>query len=250
MPDPDLLARIRRFEHATFPRYEQVYRRLVDDGQHPGTLFIGCSDSRIVPHLLMDCGPGELFIVRNVGAFVPPHDASHGHHGTAAAIEFAVLSLQVRNIVVCGHSHCGAIGALYREPPEEAHHMRAWLDLARPAALPVMGCDDALRRVEQRSVVLQLEHLLTYPMVRRRVESGELFVHGWHYLIDEGRILVFDFESGRFVPHGDVAPADGSNAAGADAAGSNDPSPERAPLPVEVDVMHWAHAPHRPHPFR
>lgn len=247
MPDPDLLARIRRFERSTFPRYEGVYKKLVDDGQHPSTLFIGCSDSRIVPYILMDCGPGELFIVRNVGNLVPPHDASHGYHGTAAAIEFAVLSLEVRNIVICGHSHCGAIGALYREPPEEAHHMRAWLDLARPAALPVMGCEDALRRVEQRSVVLQLEHLLTYPMVRRRVERGDLFLHGWHYLIDEGRILVFDFETGRFVPHADVEP----RAAGAaPAAQGDDPAFDRAPLPVEVDVMHWAQASHEMRPDR
>lgn len=117
--------------------------------------------------------------------------------------------------------------------------MRAWLDLARPAALPVTESDDALRRVEQRSVVLQLEHLLSYPMVRRRVEQGELFLHGWHYLIDEGKILVFDFETGRFLPHADI----GSRAACAAPAPCGDgPALDRAPLPVEVDVTHWAQA--------
>jgi carbonic anhydrase len=88
-------------------------------------LFIGCSDSRIVPYLLTGAGPGELFLVRNVGAFVPPYDQSHGFHGTAAAIEFAVLSLEVKRIVVCGHSHCGAIRALYGEVPEAARTSRA-----------------------------------------------------------------------------------------------------------------------------
>ena len=235
----DLMAGIRRFERSTFPRYEHTYRKLVDDGQHPNTLFIGCSDSRVVPYLLMDCGPGELFIVRNVGNLVPPHDASHGHHGTAAAIEFAVLSLNVRNIVVCGHNHCGAIRALYREPPAEARHMRVWLDLARPAVLPVAESEEALRRVEQRSVVLQLEHLLSYPMVADRVKRGELFLHGWHYLIEEGRIQVFDFESGSFRAHERTVPQPAKGQA-ADAARMQ--AGERAPLPIEMDVMHWGQA--------
>jgi carbonic anhydrase len=197
----DLIERLARFERSSFPRFEPVYKQLVSEGQHPSTLFIGCSDSRIVPYLLMDCGPGELFLVRNVGNLVPPWDTAGEAHGTAAAIEFAVLNLAVRHIVVCGHSHCGAIQALYSEPSEEARHLRGWLKYARDAALPVVESPDALRRVEQRSVVLQLTHLMTYPMVRRRVEQGELFLHGWHYLLDEGQILVFDAASGRFVQH-------------------------------------------------
>lgn len=201
----DLVDRLRRFETRYFPRFEERFHELVSDGQHPTTLFIGCSDSRIVPYLLMDAGPGDLFIVRNVGNLVPPFDASHGHHGTAAAIEFAVLSLSVRHIIVCGHSHCGGVRAMYDDPPEEAVHMRRWLELGREALLPVVPSPEALRRTEQRSVVLQLERLLGYPMVRRRVEAGSLFLHGWHYLIDEGRVLVLDVESGQFrqVGNGD-----------------------------------------------
>ena len=149
----------------------------------------------------MDCGPGELFLVRNVGNLVPPWDTAGEAHGTAAAIEFAVLNLRVRHIVVCGHSHCGAIQALYTEPPDEARHLRGWLKYARDAALPVVESPDALRRVEQRSVVLQLANLMTYPMVRRRVERNELFLHGWHYLLEEGQILLFDAATGRFLPN-------------------------------------------------
>ena len=107
-PD-DLLLRLRRFHSDYFPLHQQRFQDLVTEGQHPKTLFIGCSDSRLVPYLLTGAGPGELFIVRNVGAFVPPYSGSHGLHGTTAAIEFAVLSLKVERIIVCGHSHCGAI---------------------------------------------------------------------------------------------------------------------------------------------
>ena len=200
MPDDELLQRLRRFHLDAFPQYREQFQTLVDEGQHPTTLFIGCSDSRLLPYLLTGAGPGELFLVRNVGAFVPPYDGSYGHHGTAAAIEFAVLNLHVSRIVVCGHSHCGAIKALYGEVPSEAHNLQRWLDLARAAALPVQPSDEALRRTEQRAVVLQLERLMDYPMVRRRVLDGRITLHGWHYVIEDGEIHVFDVKSGKFVP--------------------------------------------------
>jgi carbonic anhydrase len=199
MPD-EIVTRLRRFQTRYFPQLRRQFRDLVEKGQHPTVLFIGCSDSRVVPYLIMDSGPGELFIVRNVGNFVPPFDASHGYHGTAAAIEFAALNLEVREIIVCGHSHCGAIRALYNEPPAEARHLTKWLELARDAVLPVTLSEEALRRTEQRSVALQLERLMDYPMVRRRVEAGDLFLRGWHYLIEEGKVLVLDVESGCFEP--------------------------------------------------
>lgn len=199
MPD-DLLRRLRRFHDDAFPQYQQRFKRLVDEGQHPSTLFIGCSDSRLVPYLLTGAGPGELFLVRNVGALVPPYDGSAGYHGTAAAIEFAVLQLQVQHIVVCGHSHCGAMRALYGDVSPEARNLGVWLDLAREAALPVVPGPEALRRTEQRAVVLQLERLMDYPMVRRRVEARELSLHGWHYVIEDGEVHVFDVKRGGFVP--------------------------------------------------
>lgn len=199
MPDDDLLQRLRRFHLDEYPQYRERFQALVDDGQHPTTLFIGCSDSRLVPYLLTGAQPGELFLVRNVGAFVPPYDGSHGHHGTAAAIEFAVLSLNVSRIVVCGHSHCGAIKALYGEVSPEAQNLRRWLDLGREAMLPVQPGPEALRRTEQRAVVLQLERLMNYPMVRARVEAGTITLHGWHYVIEEGEVHVFDVRTGGFV---------------------------------------------------
>lgn len=199
MPD-ELLQRLRRFHSHTFPGVQEQFQNLVKDGQHPTILFIGCSDSRLVPYLLTGTGPGELFIVRNVGAFVPPYDGSAGYHGTSAAIEFAVLNLKVSRIVVCGHSHCGGIRALYDDVAPQAKNLAAWLELGREAALPVQVTPEALRRTEQRAVVLQLERLMGYPMVRAQVEAKGITLHGWHYVIEDGEVHVFDVNSGQFVP--------------------------------------------------
>jgi carbonic anhydrase len=201
MPD-DLLGRLKRFRRSTFPRYRREFRDLAERGQHPSTLFIGCSDSRLVPHLLTDSGPGELFVVRNVGNFVPPWDASYGYHGTCAAIEFALLNLRVRDIVVCGHSHCGAVRALYEDAPQGAPHLAQWLELGREACLPVQSTPEALRRTEQRSIALQLERLMQYPLVAAGVERGEVFLHGWHYSIENGDVAVLDLAEGAFVSAG------------------------------------------------
>jgi carbonic anhydrase len=196
----DLLQRLRRFHDDTFPGVQEQFQSLVKDGQHPTILFIGCSDSRLVPYMLTGTGPGELFLVRNVGAFVPPYDGSAGYHGTSAAIEFAVLNLKVSRIIVCGHSHCGGIRALYEEVDPQARNLKAWLELGREAVLPVQVTPEALRRTEQRAVVLQLERLMGYPMVRIQVESKAVTLHGWHYVIEEGEIHVFDVKQGQFVP--------------------------------------------------
>lgn len=195
----ELLLRLRHFRSDYFPRHQQRFQDLVAEGQHPKTLFIGCSDSRLVPYLLTGAGPGELFIVRNVGALIPPYDQSHGLHGTMAAIEFAVLSLHVERIVVCGHSHCGAIRTAYEGAPAEAVALTAWLRLVDEALLPVQPCAESMRRTEQRAVVLQLERLMGYPMVRREVEAGALTLHGWHYVIEDGEVHVFDAQQGDFI---------------------------------------------------
>jgi carbonic anhydrase len=196
----DLLLRLRDFHSDYFPRNQQRFQDLVAHGQHPKTLFIGCSDSRLVPYLLTGAAPGELFLVRNVGAFVPPYDGSHGLHGTTAAIEFAVLSLKVERIIICGHSHCGAIKAAYEGVPDEAVALKSWLKLVEEALLPVQPGPEVMCRTEQRAVVLQLERLMEYPFVRRSVEAGQLSLHGWHYVIEDGEVHVFDAEQGAFVP--------------------------------------------------
>ncbi len=196
----ELLQRLQHFHADYFPLHQQRFQDLVEQGQHPKTLFIGCSDSRLVPYLITGTGPGELFIIRNVGALVPPYDGSHGLHGTMAGIEFAVLQLRVERIVVCGHTHCGAVRAAYEGVPEEAIALKNWLELVKEAVLPVRPSAEAMLRTEQRSVVLQLERLMDYPMVRRSVEAGRLTLHGWHYVIEDGEVHVFDVQQGGFVP--------------------------------------------------
>lgn len=204
MPDK-LIEGLRRFRSEVFPQYREHYRNLVDAGQKPATLFIGCADSRVMPEVFTGAGPGELFHVRNMGAFVPPFEDDRSFHGTSAAIEFAIQVLEVDEIVVCGHTHCGAIRALY-DPPKGTPHIDRWLELASAArladpALDSRGCPhpETLRRTEQRAIALQLERLLTYPQVRERIESGRLFLHGWHYIIEEGTIDILDVEQGAFV---------------------------------------------------
>lgn len=251
MPD-ELLERLRRFHDQTFPGIQDQFQDLVERGQHPTILFIGCSDSRLVPYLLTGTGPGDLFIVRNVAAFVPPHDGMTtvpsgdmspegaylgaarrftGYHGTAAAIEFAVLNLKVSRIVVCGHSHCGGIRALYEGAPKDAINLAAWLELGREAVLPVQMSPEALRRTEQRAVILQLERLMGYPMVRERVEAGQLALHGWHYVIEDGEVHVFDVKSGEFVPASSATHSGTGPYANADA----DTDTMASPLFNEID---------------
>jgi len=154
-----------------------------------------------VPNLLTDSGPGEIFMVRNVGNFVPPFEDDSGRHGVSAAIEFAVLTLNVTDIVICGHSDCGAIRALYQDTATLSPHVRAWLELGRPAMTSVIDDErEKLTQTEKLSIIVQLERLLSFPMVRERVEAGRLTLHGWYFEVATGNVLLLDFATGTFVP--------------------------------------------------
>jgi carbonic anhydrase len=195
-----LVEGLQRFRRESFPKFREHYQRLVSEGQCPNTLFIGCADSRVVPDLLTCTMPGDLFVVRNVGNIVPPYEVGGGFHGVTAGIEFATVALEVKDIVICGHSDCGAVRALFRPPLADAPHMSKWLELARPAMVGTELSADALRRTEMRSVALQIERLMTFPTVRERVERGDLCLHGWYYVIEEGRVLGLDIGTGEFHP--------------------------------------------------
>ena len=160
--------------------------------QRPKAIILGCSDSRAPAEMIFDQGLGSLFIVRVAGNVVSPV--------LVGSVEFAAERFGTRLIVVMGHTHCGAIRAAYEGAPEEAIALQAWLKLADEALLPVSPGPEALRRTEQRAVVLQLERLMDYPMVRRAVEAGHLSLHGWHYVIESGEVHVFDAGRGAFVP--------------------------------------------------
>lgn len=214
MPD-ELLQRLRRFREDAFPRYRVQFQALVDEGQHPTTLFIGCSDSRLVPYLLTGTGPGDLFMVRNVGALVPPccGTADGGHHGTAAAIEFAVLQLKVARIVVCGHTHCGAMrGLLDPGGLDELPAVKGWLqhaELTRRLVqenYPHIEGEDRLTITVEENVLAQIENLRTHPTVRARLARGELSIYAWVFKIETGQVYQFEHSSGQFGPICEAAP--------------------------------------------
>jgi carbonic anhydrase len=193
-----LRAGLTRFRREIFPGLEARYRRLAAEGQKPHTLFIGCSDSRVVSSRLVDALPGELFVVRNIGNLVPPYEKPEGYHGVSAAIEYAVGVLEVSDIVICGHSHCGAMRALYDPPDRLPPHVARWLDSARAARLEGAITDGLLEETERRSIALQLEHLRSFPLVRERLERGLLAIHGWHYVIETGEVFRLDEATGSF----------------------------------------------------
>lgn len=194
------------FQKVKFKKSKERFKNLVDEGQSPKALFIGCSDSRVMPAMITGSKPGDLFIVRNIGNFVAPYKPDADFHATASAIEYATSILEVSDIIVCGHSHCGAIEALHKDikPTTENIHTIKWLELGQEAkkiALLAHKNSDKktmLRYTEKISVVYQLDNLLTYPGVKRRVEEGTLFLHGWYYDMKHGDIEYYDDENYEF----------------------------------------------------
>ena len=196
------------FRKTDFEQNKEFFRKL-STAQNPHTVFIGCSDSRLVPNIITKTLPGEIFMIRNIANIVPWYRSSVDFLGVTSAIEFAVLELEVENILVCGHSNCGGCAALYKSDEELKHlpHTRKWLELAGPVKekvlkfLPDPG-DNAAREwlTEQMNVVEQLSHLLSYPFIRDRVNQGKLKLLGWHYIIETGEILGYNQEKGFFEP--------------------------------------------------
>lgn len=198
------------FRQSYFKAHEKEFVELAKKGQAPKALFIGCSDSRVVPDLMTNSAPGDLFVVRNIGNFVAPYKPDEDFHSTASAIEYAVSVLKVKNIIVCGHTKCGAIEAIHDKScssDPELIHTKTWLTLgesAKSQALLALGLnadrERLLRLTEKLSVISQLENLLTYPSVKRRVDSGEITIHGWIYDIQNGEIEYYDPEISQFLP--------------------------------------------------
>jgi carbonic anhydrase len=196
---------IMKFRRDDFEQHSELFRELGRQ-QKPHTLFIGCSDSRVVPNLITGTDPGELFIVRNVANIVPPYRNTEEYVATTSAIEYAVLALNVDTIVVCGHSNCGGCAALNKPAEALAHlpHVRKWLDVSREVKgrvdrLMVGGTPEEREWLtEQVNVLVQMRNLLTYPYVRERFERRELMILGWHYLIETGEIYNFNDETQLF----------------------------------------------------
>ena len=175
-------------------------------GQRPDTLFIACSDSRVVPNLFASTEPGDLFVIRNVGNLIPPCTEDHSSHGAeAAAIQFGLSNLPITEVIVCGHSECGAIGALSagaKKPDSPAFN--CWLrhgegSLKQLDAGATLGNHlERHNQLSQLNVLEQLEHLKTYPIVRERLASGQLRLHGWYFDIKEANVYEYEPSEGRF----------------------------------------------------
>jgi len=203
------------FRKSHFRENKDRLLNLAQHGQHPKILFIGCADSRVIPSMITNAAPGDLFVLRNVGNFVAPYKPSDDYHATAAGIEYAMNALGVSDVIVCGHTRCGAIDALLNGVgPDKKRfiHARTWLTLgerAKRMALGALGEDadrgELLTLTEQLSVVTQLDHLLTYPYVDEGVAGGRLHLHGWMYDIETGEIRYYDPGEQQFRPSGDLA---------------------------------------------
>jgi len=203
-----LIKGVHSFQRGYFATNRQLFERLARAGQNPETLFITCSDSRVMPDLITAASPGDLFMVRNVGNVVPSLQLPGG---TAAAIEYATEVLGVRDIVVCGHTQCGAIEAvLHPETMEALPMVKRWLrETARVRELVeeryghLCDADKAMVAIEE-NVLAQLEHLREYPNIAKKLEAGEIALSGWVFEIATGHVYHYDPDEMDFVPIGDT----------------------------------------------
>jgi carbonic anhydrase len=205
----DLIKGVHRFRNDEFGNYRSLFQRLSKQGQNPHTLFITCSDSRVLAELITQSKPGDLFVVKNIGNIVPPSGVTGSTNSTAAAIEFAVENLRVSDVVICGHSQCGAMTALMSESPvnDRMPHLREWLTLANPVReimrTQYTHIEDAQHRVDLaagENVLFALENLQSYYCVQDRLADGTLRLHGWFFEIATAQLLAYDPDTRQFLP--------------------------------------------------
>jgi carbonic anhydrase len=201
-----LLDGIVKFRKKDFEAHKELFHEL-KEGQKPHTLFITCSDSRIDPNRITRTLPGEMFIIRNIAGLVPPYRETAEYVSTTAAIEYAVLSLGVENIIVCGHSNCGGCAACLNptESLDKLPHTKKWMELAKPVrerVLLELGEDGPEARewmMEQANVIEQLKHLMTFPYIREKALAGQLLLSGWYYIIETGEVFIYNKDTGEFL---------------------------------------------------
>ena len=193
----DLIIGFEEFRKSFFEEDKRLYEKLVREGQKPKTMVIACSDSRVDPMILFGSKPGDLFVIRNVANLVPSYRPDKSNDSTSAALEFAVLKLQVEHIIVLGHSFCGGIRAacshLLGEQKIESEFITSWVEIASPAAESVANSNPQngiTRLVEQASIINSIKNLLTFPWIRSAVSDKKLRVHGWWFDMEEGTLWV------------------------------------------------------------
>ncbi|MBV7267035.1 carbonic anhydrase [Erythrobacter ani] len=211
MPEfAELLKGYRRFREETYPRQRARFEETIAEGQHPKLMIIGCSDSRVDPAQIFDVDPGEIFVVRNVAALVPPFEQKPGLHGVSAAVEFAVQMLEVRQILVMGHGRCGGCkaaltGSFLEKNPGEGGFIANWIELLSEAREPVARKHGTSGRkaelaMEFAAIRQSLSNLRTFPWVLEKEAVGELKLRGAHFSIKEGVLYSLDEETGEFLP--------------------------------------------------
>ncbi len=204
----DIFEGVFKFKNEDYEKYKDLFTEL-ENGQNPHTLFIGCSDSRVVPSLITKTLPGELFMVRNIANMVPPYRETEEYVSTTSAIEFAIEVLNVKNIVVCGHSNCGGCASLYKSEEElkNVPHVRKWLELANPVKEYVLNNINTKEgkniqkslMTEQFNIVHQVNNLFTYPFIKEKYINKEINIYGWYYMIATGEVYNYDKENGSFT---------------------------------------------------
>jgi len=196
-----------RFKNNEYQHQRELYLQLEKEGQKPRVLFIACCDSRCDPSIITDARPGELFMVRNVANLVPKYTPDGKHHGTSAAIEFAVRHLEVEHIIVMGHAQCGGVKLLLESAGKtkvEDDFLTSWMQTASEARDRIMSsCDrdmnmDAQLGLEHETVRLSLRNLMTYDWLSQRVNTGALQLHGWYFGIAKGELHRLDPSTGEF----------------------------------------------------
>jgi carbonic anhydrase len=200
-----LIQGIHRFQSDVFAVRQDFFRRLVD-GQRPQALFITCSDSRMVPDLICQTDPGDLFVIRNAGNIVPPYSPGMAS-GEGATIEYAIRGLGIKDIIVCGHTRCGAMQAVLNpEAVADMPRVRQWLGSAEASAEIVCTCYQHLTPesrwnvLTQENVLVQLEYLRTHPAVLTGLAAGEIRLHAWVYKMETGQVFTYDPVPGQFMP--------------------------------------------------
>lgn len=200
----ELLEGAVKFMEEDFKEHEDLFKSL-SSSQDPHTLFISCTDSRVVPNLITNSLPGELFMVRNVANIVPPYRLSDEYLATTSAIEYALGLLNIKNIIVCGHSDCGGCKALYENDEyfKKTPNLRHWIKLLEPIKSEVLkfSSDDKAKMAwltERLNIINSIQNLITYPNVENEWESGRLNIYGWHYIIETGEIFSYDLKTQTF----------------------------------------------------
>ncbi len=207
-----LVEGIHRFQSESFSQDQKLFETLAD-GQNPLALFITCSDSRIDPNLLTQTKPGELFIQRTAGNIVPPYGSVFA--GEACTIEYAVMALGIKDIVICGHSHCGAMSGLLNPASVESmpavkeylKHAEATRRIVEENYAHLTDPEKRLTLTVEENVLVQLESLKTHPSVAAAVARGDLKLHGWVYKFETGEVFGYNPEQNAFLPIADISPA-------------------------------------------